>query len=429
MKTIGQYKQGGASLYVVIFTTLLLGIIAMGFVRIMLSESRQTTDYDLSQSAYDSALAGVEDAKLALLSYQECLAKGDFTSTTCKTIIDAMQKIGSTEDCDIVRTMLGRPVDADGANETVVQSEEGRGEGTTGQVMDQAYTCVLIVGNTEDYESDLSDNNRVRMVPIRPVTNSDSPNPVAYIRFSWFSSNDVSASNYHIDSLGSSNNRTGFGGGAGATTGVFPEYTTTKDSTPPSVEIQLIQSKQSFRLSELNASASDHTNRGTLILTPSLNGTTLINNSIDSGFAASSDKAANNPALTKCSSTAEFAGGYYCSVVIQLPAPINGSISDTSASSYLRVSLPYGNPTTDFRVEMLDAGGSTKRFNGVQSKIDSTGRANDLFRRVEARVEMTDVYYPYPEFTLTLNGSTDEALNKNFWVTKNSWFGANSGQL
>ena len=56
-------RKGAASLYVVIFATILFGVITLSFIRIILSESSQTSNDDLSQSAYDSALAGVEDAK------------------------------------------------------------------------------------------------------------------------------------------------------------------------------------------------------------------------------------------------------------------------------------------------------------------------------------------------------------------------------
>ena len=50
-------KRGAASIYIVIFTTTLLGVIALSFVRIMLSEALRTTNYNLSQSAYNSSLA------------------------------------------------------------------------------------------------------------------------------------------------------------------------------------------------------------------------------------------------------------------------------------------------------------------------------------------------------------------------------------
>jgi hypothetical protein len=58
------------------------------------------------------------------------------------------------------------------------------------------------------------------------------------------------------------------------------------------------------------------------------------------------------------------------------------------------------------------------KFSGVQSIVDSTGRANDLFRRVEARLEMIDTYFPMPDAALTLSGDGNN-LNKSFYVTNN----------
>ena len=60
-------KKGMASLYLVAFTTLLLGVLTMSFVRVMVTESKESSNSDLSQSAYDSALAGIEDAKTAII--------------------------------------------------------------------------------------------------------------------------------------------------------------------------------------------------------------------------------------------------------------------------------------------------------------------------------------------------------------------------
>ena len=66
LQNFRESKKGVASLYAVVFATILFGVITLSFVRIILSEARQSDDDELSQSAYDSALAGVEDAKRAV---------------------------------------------------------------------------------------------------------------------------------------------------------------------------------------------------------------------------------------------------------------------------------------------------------------------------------------------------------------------------
>jgi hypothetical protein len=95
------------------------------------------------------------------------------------------------------------------------------------------------------------------------------------------------------------------------------------------------------------------------------------------------------------------------------------------------LNLPYGKPTTEVSVKMYSCNDNTKsigaegnctnvKFADVQPKIDSTGRANDLFRRVEARVELADIDYPIAEFALASTGSGDaNIVKKDFYVTKN----------
>ena len=99
MKRIQQrFKKGVASFYIVAFSTLILVIVSASFATVILSEVTRTANEDLSQSAYDSALAGVEDAKVALLKYHQCLyTQAD--SDECKNIREAMKK-GMAEGSD-----------------------------------------------------------------------------------------------------------------------------------------------------------------------------------------------------------------------------------------------------------------------------------------------------------------------------------------
>ncbi len=55
-------------------------------------------------------------------------------------------------------------------------------------------------------------------------------------------------------------------------------------------------------------------------------------------------------------------------------------------------------------------------FNGVQPVIDVTGRANNMFRRVLARVELSGSFV-YPEAAVDMKND----LCKNFSVTDTSY--------
>lgn len=407
-------RKGAASIFVVIFTTLLLSIITLSFVRIMLSEAGQTTNYDLSQSAYDSALAGIEDAKIALLKYQECLSKGATANSgtpECRKAITAMLAEGATDNCDIISDMLTRP---NTGEETIIQSEEGTSTGASGEVMDQAYTCVKIDEDTPDYISTLNQNYQSKMVPIR-TANNDS---IEYLEFQWFNDvdkNKASASIVNFAGLGSGSFNTNK---LGYSQDFSSNNFSSASQAPPVIRFKFMQTSTEFTLAELDTNSGSNTNRGTLLLRPSTNGINQISNSASTGLAASADKSLNNPIDVKCNKSS-----YVCSLRIYLPRPIahNGVSKRDDATSFVFVSLPYGQPETTFSITLYDKNGNRIPFTGVQSKIDSTGRANDLFRRIEARLEMVDIYYPFPEYGVNLSSNDDDSIWKSFYVTRNCW--------
>ena len=126
--------------------------------------------------------------------------------------------------------------------------------------------------------------------------------------------------------------------------------------------------------------------------------------------AANSDTR-NEPFLIKCQK-GEFACGVDLQTEGHLPA---------GGNALLIVSMPYGETVSDFAVAMYDASGNVINFEGAQISVDSTGRANQLYRRVETRLDPADSYFPYPQFAAELDGDGDSKLLKNFWITYNCW--------
>jgi hypothetical protein len=76
--------------------------------------------------------------------------------------------------------------------------------------------------------------------------------------------------------------------------------------------------------------------------------------------------------------------------------------------------------STSYSVKLLK-GVDVVQFDGVLPAVDSTGRANDIFRRVSSRVEMNPINFPYPDAAVDITGS----LCKNFTVTDGT--GPNGG--
>jgi len=177
-------KKGATSMIVTVFTIILFSIITLAFTRLILSEVNQTTNSNLSKSAYDSALAGVEDAKVALLKYHDCLNKGHTINSgnPCSKIIAAMQDGVRRQDCSTVSNVLGRTIDEQ-HGVTIQEVKDSSQDGGSAASKLQAYTCVTIQEDLADYRSTLSSDTRTRIVPLR----TDQIQNLRYINIKWFS--------------------------------------------------------------------------------------------------------------------------------------------------------------------------------------------------------------------------------------------------
>ena len=60
-------------------------------------------------------------------------------------------------------------------------------------------------------------------------------------------------------------------------------------------------------------------------------------------------------------------------------------------------------------------------ISNTQVSIDSTGRANDLYRRVDVRLDAADNASPYPMYAIQLLGSGDSSLIKKNLAPITEW--------
>lgn len=378
-------KKGAASLYVVIFATILFGVITLSFIRIILSEASQSSNDDLSRSAYDSALAGVEDAKIAVNQYFACMSKPDGNKDKCgyNDLFD-----NGEASCSHFKLMsyLYKNLDP---NATEVKIEESQSNNS-----DQAYTCVILRDEVEDYRATLSSDTRTKVVPLG-IDSRELQN-IASIDISWYSENNGTVFSENLGTHGG-------------------KLAPASDATiPPAVSATLIRTDSDINLATYNNS-TDGAHYSSMLFLPTTmdneNGTNQINN-IQIISAGNSDTT-NSPFQIKCAHN-EFA----CTVSL---TNLYGSFSD-GGSAFLVLSLPYGDTNTDFRVTLRNQDNEIQNFKGVQVSVDSTGRANQLYRRVETRLDPADSFFPYPEYELDLGGGEDgKALSKDFWITTNCW--------
>ena len=420
----GQFKRGATSIYVVIVVMLLLAVITASFIRIIVGEANKTTNDDLAQSAYDSALAGVEDAKIALKKYYDCsISEEKMESDECAPIISAFNKgfgaadITDTTDpsygyCDVVGEALGR-IDPDASIKEVLikESDDPSREGY--EHVSQAYTCIMIDNTLGDYRSTLSSSTPMRLIPLKTA----DPSSITGLRISWYTSEDGEFRNLN------------FGNKA-----YFYPYGEPL-ATPPTLSAQLIQSSQDFLLEDFERNIGDSTNSGTVFLVPTdeYSPNTHLSASV---LRDSNDHVSrNDPQKIYCNknSSEEFA----CSMSVSLPQPI-GDAHRNSETFYLILNLPYDQPQTTFSIQLCkDSGGTCEGddaiadFIDAQIAIDATGRANDLYSRVEARIEFTDLFFPFPRYAVEATGSDEDSIKKNFYVTADCirWKEDRSGEI
>lgn len=439
MKSMNKrFKNGAASFYIVAFSTLILVILAVSFASVIISEVTRTSNDDLSQSAYDSALAGIEDAKLAYANYQRC-AEAGYTipasisggnDVTCEDIMYWM----ANPDCDMVAHILGR-ISKSGTGEVLV-AESSNG----GNNLNQAYTCVKIKTNLSDYRASLSASNPTKVVKVEldkgvNIYTDGDAGGLKGIRLSWYSNPGGEKYNYN-----------NFTGGRVA----FQQISTFRAATPPTIAVQLVQTATAFTMEELfmPTQADGGTDRATVYLVPTSNKSggdskysynaykSDKDKNVVSGnqMAATNNMAKNLPYTVYCpqSETAEFA----CTAEIYLPKPIQITGGGRSGETFMfAINIPYGQPDTDFSIEYLCSNDGAKCsvpvtgsgesdeaiIKDVQVMIDSTGRANDLYRRVETRFEASDVSFPYQFYAvegLNSSNSGDYAIKKELTVTK-----------
>lgn len=424
-----KFKSGAASFYIVAFSTLILVIIAASFASAIISEVTRSSNDDLSQSAYDAALAGAEDAKLAFSNYWNCIKSGAnanptslsaATEVTCQDIIYWMNHNSVSEGgCDMVANILGRY----SKNATAEEKEAGvpvnEDEDNN---MDQAYTCTIISTDLGDYTANLSLAEPYRVISPE-FSDGKKAKDVSYVKISWYLNEEASKYNYK-NILNSDV--------------VFPSLNT-EITMPPVVAFQLIQTATSFSMQQLNGKAAGvTTDRGAVYFVPT-NSTSIASGSdttyqgiygtqtvftgqgeqtlnllASAQMAKTNDHSKDLPYTVLCNTVDDYA----CSVMIKLPEPISGASNRSDDTFTMVVSLPYGQPETEFALEFFESDGTKLQLGKTQISIDSTGRANDLYRRVEVRMEPADNSLNFPFYAIQLgDGEANEALKKTMQVT------------
>jgi Tfp pilus assembly protein PilX len=381
-------EAGFVSLFSTIFFMMLITIVTIGFIQITATEQQQALNNDLSSSALASAQSGIEDGKRAILKYMS------LPTGLAKTTYYNQMTANSTNCNSITGSQIGTDLGLSASGNVINNTQ-----------LNQAYTCLTVNLNSPDFLGQ-SSAGKSQIVPLKALGNT-----YQQIKISW-----------HLlsSSVGSEGD-----GLPGATPGTAPYYAAgpllypvinsgnpalgwNRLGYPAYLRVQLLgYPNAAFTRADLTARSRS------ALLVPAQSGTaatTPINLSTIDPNPGAFGTAELNPQTIRCDPTpTSNIGAYACTALLQLPA--GAAFASTANTYFLRVTPVYGQ--THFRVALVNAG-SEVSFDGVQPTVDSTGRANDVFRRLQARLSINSITN-YPEFA----AESANTICKNLRVSSN----------
>lgn len=354
-------QQGAVSIFAVIFSALFMAVLTVGFIKLMIQDQQQATNNDLSQSAYDAALAGVEDAKRVIRASQS----GNTAATA------ALSDKPKSEDCRVI-TRSGILGGASSDRETQIRTSSDRG-----REFNQAYTCVNIHMQSPDFIYKAPEDSS-ELVPLRAAEDFHR------VVIEWYRRDDernqgrADAANLH----------------RGIALGALPKAEDWradkgKDNVPPLMRAQIIHPNATGVTGDI-FTRFDNTG-GTLFLWPRVFTHASEPSSVGLPARATNGNShfKNEPVIATCSKDFGFSGEYSCKAIIDVGHVVRAS----SEYAFLRLNSLYKGAS--IKVSLYNKANRMVAFDGVQPVVDATGRAANMFRRVEARLRIgEDFKYP-----------------------------------
>lgn len=370
MHTKTTHQSGFVSILTVLFLMVLLSVFVISFIKIVSDEQRQATDNDLAASALAAAQSGIEDGKRIVMY---CANRASDAACT-----EVMRSGELPNGCDVfrnpsadmtsLRTSLGMELSSNG--DVVVGDDSYR----------QAYTCLTINGLTDNITigGNGVKEGRSTVRALNPL------GTMSQIKLTWKGDSSV---NYNISS---------------PSTLFSPKYAWLPPAPakpkPPVLRVQIIP----YQAGNINLDDSEKNSR-TLYIIPTNNSTVSPNSLVTDERAAVAGELRQNSTSPIVFAYCTSASGVTCQKSITGFTP--------GTSYYIRTTLIYSDASS-LTIQAYDDRSQVLKFSS-QPSIEATGRANDVFKRVSARVTAATPEYTAPEYAL----ETSNTVCKNLVVT------------
>lgn len=394
MTTTQNKEAGFVSLFTVIFFIMFITVITLGFLRIMGVEQQQSLNNDLTASAAAAAESGIEDGKRAILAYQ---------TTTDPTLKAALTTAFASNQCDSLTgsAAIRNALRLDAGGNIIGNSQ-----------LNQNYTCLTVKMNSPDYINYRSANTSdyVPLVPNGPTFNR--------VRVSWHlvsqasgPAGDGTITAYPAGPLlppvtNSTNPSNSWSPNPPQQPNTYPAYLRVQTYAYPKAGA-ITRAALDARSNTLLLVPAAQSNAAAIAATTPIN----VGTSDPRGFE---QPKANLKQIRCINNPAGNVGAYACTALLDLPA---GNPAATN-NYFMRITPMYGQ--SHFRVELMN-GNNVVDFNGVQPIVDSTGRAQDVLRRSQARVRINPPSN-LPEFVV----ESANTICKNMIVSDASFYQPNT---
>ncbi len=355
-------KQAGvASITVVIFMSIILTIVTIGFIRIAVNESRNSTDEDQTSRAYYAAESGLEDAKRAIgANLAGTFPITSLNSTTCSPPVGYSPVLSQPSEFDI------------------------------------AYTCMLIdytPGIVQVKASSANQSKQFEVTPINQISNAANALDIGTITISWHKDAPIAIG-------GDGNVSVGGPIKIRPASALLPALSTWE--YPAMMEVSFITHPGgSFARGDIKSS--------TVYISPNAgsgNATIygaggVINSSVDGSIVAGN--CADNDNNMACSMTFD--------------------VSSMNSTDLLDLRITNLYAPTSYSLSMENTSGQTLLFDGVQAVVDVTGRAGEVYRRVEAALDLSSPEL-LPDYAV--QSATDICKDFTFTTLKSDFDAINS---
>jgi Tfp pilus assembly protein PilX len=374
MSRVENSQSGVVSIFTVMFFIIFISVITVGFVKIIGDEQQQAINNDLSSSALAAASSGVEEGKRVL---QYC-RDTPTAAATCAAVLNQPSCTAVSGNAAIT-----------GALKITTDGTDGVVSGNSAYL--QRWTCLQINTITDNVDDVGIANGASELLPLTGTGDFDT------LLFSWHAtaaSRDQMPGGYPTS-------------GATVVKPSQPEWTYSKYPAAIRLEFFSYPTAQGVNLATLDSPSNLANPTKTVVLFPASSGTNLVVvASADNRVTDPNARIAPSPSAVACTPIAS-APTYACSVSLDFTGMPN---RDPAANRYfVRISALYAN--THVQMSLTKSGVPVK-FDNVQPEIDVTGRTNDVFRRVKARVQFNAASY-MPNYAV----ESGQTICKNMLVT------------